>query len=108
VVLLAGEPGIGKTRMMDEFPPPTLSGGVTVLRGGSSQAQGMPPYLPFLEPPSPEPQQLFGALSGNQADTDRFFGTLPVQEFFAPDNLGRIMSGAFAPASMSAWGGTDA
>ena len=49
VVLLVGEPGIGKTRLLEEFPAPTLSAGVTVLRGGSSQAQGMPPYLPFLE-----------------------------------------------------------
>jgi 2-polyprenyl-6-methoxyphenol hydroxylase-like FAD-dependent oxidoreductase len=62
--------------------------------------------LASLEPPSPEQQQLFGALYGNQADTDRFFGTLcgtvPVQEFFAPDNLGRIMAGASAPATMPA------
>src|ERR1700674_4853454 len=45
IVLLAGEPGIGKTRLLEEFPKPTLAAGVTVLRGGSSQAQGMPPYL---------------------------------------------------------------
>src|SRR5262245_25404654 len=49
VVLLAGAPGIGKTRLLEEFPPPALAEGVTVLRGGASQAEGMPPYLPFLE-----------------------------------------------------------
>lgn len=49
IVLLAGEPGIGKTRLLEEFPGPTLAAGVTVLHGGSSQAHGMPPYLPFLE-----------------------------------------------------------
>jgi 2-polyprenyl-6-methoxyphenol hydroxylase-like FAD-dependent oxidoreductase len=62
--------------------------------------------LASLEPPSPEQQQLFGALHGNQADTDRFFGTLcgtvPVQEFFAPDNLGRIIAGATAPVTIRA------
>src|SRR5207302_6955526 len=62
--------------------------------------------LASLQPPSPEQQQLFGALFGNQADTDRFFGTLcgtvPVQEFFAPDNLGRSMAGASAPATRRA------
>src|SRR5581483_9106271 len=49
VVLLTGEPGIGKTRLLQEFPPPQLAAGLTVLRGGASQAEGMPPYLPFLE-----------------------------------------------------------
>jgi DNA-binding CsgD family transcriptional regulator len=49
VVLLAGAPGIGKTRLLEEFPPPELAEAVTVLRGGASQAAGMPPYLPFLE-----------------------------------------------------------
>jgi predicted ATPase/DNA-binding CsgD family transcriptional regulator len=49
VVLLAGAPGIGKTRLLDEFPPPEQATGITVLRGGASQAAGMPPYLPFLQ-----------------------------------------------------------
>jgi DNA-binding CsgD family transcriptional regulator len=48
-VLLTGAPGIGKSRLLEEFPPPALAEGVTVLRGGASQAEGMPPYLPFLE-----------------------------------------------------------
>ncbi len=41
-----------------------------------------------LTPPSPEMQQLLSALRGNQAETNRFFGTLagtiPIPEFFAP------------------------
>jgi hypothetical protein len=45
----------------------------------------------------PEQRQLFLALQGNQADTDRFFGvvadTVPAQEFFAPENIERIMGG---------------
>ena len=52
----------------------------------------------MLEPPPPEMQQLFAALRGNQADTDRFMGTLtgttPIPEFFAPDNVGRIIGAA--------------
>jgi flavin-dependent dehydrogenase len=52
--------------------------------------------LATLEPPPPEMQQLYAALQGNQADTDRFMGlmagTTPVPEFFAPENLGRIMA----------------
>jgi flavin-dependent dehydrogenase len=66
-------------------------------------AAAMPAYelncqLASLEPPPPEMQQLFAALRGNQAETDRFFGTLsgtvPVQEFFAPENVQRILSAA--------------
>jgi hypothetical protein len=56
-----------------------------------------------LEPTPPEMQQLFAALRGNQQDTDRLVGvienTVPVPEFFAPDNLGRIMAKAGAGAS---------
>jgi flavin-dependent dehydrogenase len=51
-----------------------------------------------LEPPAPEMQQLFGALLGNQEETDRFFGTIegtvPIPEFFSPENVQRIMRGA--------------
>ena len=48
-----------------------------------------------LQPPPAEMQQLFGALLGNQEDTDRFFGTfagtVTPAEFFAPANLARII-----------------
>jgi hypothetical protein len=40
-------------------------------------------------------QRLFGALASNPAETNRFFGlfaqTVPVGEFFAPENLVRII-----------------
>lgn len=49
VVLLSGEPGIGKTSILDDVATWAFQDGATVLRGGSSQAEGMPPYLPFLE-----------------------------------------------------------
>jgi predicted ATPase/DNA-binding CsgD family transcriptional regulator len=49
VVLLAGEPGIGKTRLLDEIAARAAEQGAVVLRGGASEAEGMPPYLPFLE-----------------------------------------------------------
>jgi flavin-dependent dehydrogenase len=51
--------------------------------------------LATLEPPSIEMQQLFGALRDNPAQTSRFFGTIvgtvPIPEFFSPDNLRRIL-----------------
>lgn len=49
VVLISGAPGIGKTRLLQEFLPVESSTAVAVLQGGASQAAGMPPYLPFLQ-----------------------------------------------------------
>src|SRR2546423_3396999 len=49
VVLLGGDPGIGKTRLLDEIARQTAQDGATILRGGASEAEGMPPYLPFVE-----------------------------------------------------------
>ena len=49
VTLVAGEPGIGKTRLLYEVAGRAEQVGGLVLRGGASEAEGMPPYLPFLE-----------------------------------------------------------
>jgi predicted ATPase/DNA-binding CsgD family transcriptional regulator len=49
VVLIAGEPGIGKTRLLAAFAQRATEHGATILRGGASQFEGMPPYLPFLK-----------------------------------------------------------
>jgi flavin-dependent dehydrogenase len=71
--------------------------------------QALPIYefthqLAALQPPPPEMQQLFAALRGNQEQTDRFFGTIagtvPISEFFAPENIGRIMGAAAQGAAV--------
>jgi 2-polyprenyl-6-methoxyphenol hydroxylase-like FAD-dependent oxidoreductase len=53
--------------------------------------------LASLSPPTPEQQALFSALRGNQSETDRFFGTIagtvPVADFFDPQNIARIVGG---------------
>jgi predicted ATPase len=49
VVLVAGEPGIGKTRLLEHAAEQVAERGATVLRGGASEAEGIPPYLPLLE-----------------------------------------------------------
>jgi flavin-dependent dehydrogenase len=55
------------------------------------------------QPPPPEQQRLFAALRHDQAQADRFLGTVagtvPVPAFFAPENLARIVGGAQAPAA---------
>jgi predicted ATPase len=49
VALVAGEPGIGKTRLLEEVARRAEEAGTRVLHGGASDAEGMPPYLPWLE-----------------------------------------------------------
>src|SRR5205823_225324 len=49
VALVAGEPGIGKTRLLQEVSDRAEQRGALVLRGWASAGEGMPPYLPFLE-----------------------------------------------------------
>lgn len=48
-----------------------------------------------MDPPPPEQQQLLGAVAGNQDAMDQFVsvqaGTKPIPEFFAPENVGRIL-----------------
>ena len=48
------------------------------------------------QPPPLETQQLLGAVSGDQQAMDDFVsvqaGTLPIPEFFSPENVGRIMA----------------
>ena len=65
--------------------------------------QAMPVYeftddFAQLQPPPPEMQQLLGAMEGNQEAMDGFVSvqaaTLPAPEFFAPENIGRIMARA--------------
>jgi flavin-dependent dehydrogenase len=57
--------------------------------------------LATFEPPSPEMQMLFVALMDNQAETNRFFGTItgtvPIPEFFAPENMQRIIAQSGVP-----------
>jgi flavin-dependent dehydrogenase len=56
-----------------------------------------------LEPPPPEMQQLLVAVHGNAEAMDQFVsvvaGTVSPAEFFAPENIGRIMSDAGVPVA---------
>src|SRR5262245_24994380 len=49
VVLLSGEPGVGKTRLLTEVADHAKANGWHVLVGQAFDSEGMPPYLPFLE-----------------------------------------------------------
>ncbi len=49
IVLLAGEPGIGKTRMAQELTLVAESHGATVLWGHCPEEAGAPPYWPWVQ-----------------------------------------------------------
>lgn len=49
VILITGEPGIGKTRLLDEGVARMKAEGAIALQGTAFDGAGMPPYLPFLE-----------------------------------------------------------
>ncbi|MBI3964092.1 MAG: AAA family ATPase [Chloroflexi bacterium] len=49
VVLVAGEPGIGKTRLVSELADRARAQSWLVLVGRSYESEGLPPYLPFIE-----------------------------------------------------------
>jgi predicted ATPase len=49
IVLLEGEPGIGKSRLADEFVRWAVADGATVLRGHGYDIQGGIPYEPIVE-----------------------------------------------------------
>jgi len=49
VVLVAGEPGIGKTRLLAELGERARAAGWQVLSGRAYESEGMLPYLPVIE-----------------------------------------------------------
>jgi flavin-dependent dehydrogenase len=57
-----------------------------------------------LEPPTPQMSRLIAALRGNQHDTGQFIGviagTVPIPEFFAPDNIQRIIDSSRSGRSL--------
>jgi ATP/maltotriose-dependent transcriptional regulator MalT len=71
VAVVAGEPGIGKTRLIDAIARRAAQGGMVVLHAGAWEAQGMPPYLLFLEALGPYLRDQ------DDATVQRLFGSDP-------------------------------
>src|SRR5262249_34660508 len=49
LVLVGGEPGIGKSRLLRELNTRAQDARLLVLVGRASMTEGSPPYLPFIE-----------------------------------------------------------
>ncbi len=49
LVLLSGEPGVGKSRLAIDLVEHARQSGATVLRGGCYEFEATTPYLPFVE-----------------------------------------------------------
>lgn len=49
LVLLSGEPGVGKTRLANELIAHAQNEGAELLRGGCYEYEATTPYLPFVE-----------------------------------------------------------
>ena len=48
-VLIAGEPGVGKTRLAEAFAARAVAAGAEVLRGRGWEGQGAPSYWPWVQ-----------------------------------------------------------
>jgi DNA-binding CsgD family transcriptional regulator len=75
VVLVAGEPGAGKTRLAEEAVDQAREAGLACAVGRASEDEGSPPYWPFLQVfrglgVSP-PAELYGGLAGGPAGSAR-------------------------------------
>src|SRR6202521_788963 len=49
LVLLSGEPGVGKSRLAQDLIAHAQKAGATILRGGCYEYEATTPYLPFVE-----------------------------------------------------------
>lgn len=49
IILVTGEPGIGKTQMLQVFSDHATEAGATVLLGMCYEEEGSPPYYPWLQ-----------------------------------------------------------
>lgn len=49
VATVTGEPGIGKTRLLEELGSEAQAGGATVVWGHAYEQQGAPPFWPWIE-----------------------------------------------------------
>jgi class 3 adenylate cyclase/tetratricopeptide (TPR) repeat protein len=77
LVLLSGEPGVGKTRLAQDLIAHAQKSGATLLRGGCYEYEATTPYLPFVEAfrewaHRQSPEELRSALGATATEIARF------------------------------------
>src|SRR5262249_38195225 len=94
VVLLVGEPGVGKTRAAQELAADARMGGAGVLGGGCYEGRGPPAYWPWLQvgrawAASHDPAELRQSLGSLAGELVRLFPDLrAVADFPEPEPVG--------------------
>ena len=83
LVMLAGEPGIGKTRTAQELASYAEHQGAQVLWGWCYEREGAPPYWPWVEPV----RSYIGATETVQLRSQMGPGAADIAEV-VPDDLG--------------------
>lgn len=94
LVMLAGEPGIGKTRLAQELASNAQERGVRVLWGWCYEGEGAPPYWPWVDSIRNYVQSTKPSLLQTQLGSD----AAPVAEMI-PEILG-ILDGVEPAPSM--------
>ena len=94
LVMLAGEPGIGKTRLAQELASNAQERGVRVLWGWCYEGEGAPPYWPWVDSIRNYVQSTKPSLLQTQLGS----GAAPVAEMI-PEILG-ILDGVEPAPSM--------
>jgi class 3 adenylate cyclase/tetratricopeptide (TPR) repeat protein len=96
LVLLSGEPGVGKTRLAQDVVAYAQKSGATILRGGCYEYEATTPYLPFVEAfrewtHRQSPEQLRRALGTTATEIAKFapevelkLGALPINPPLSP------------------------
>jgi len=64
LVMVVGEPGIGKTRTLEEFSAHAREHGARVVRGRCYEGEGAPPFGPFAEAVTEYAKALSRSLGG--------------------------------------------
>ncbi len=108
VVLVSGEAGVGKTRLMREAVSRARSSNVLALLGHCSELEGAPPYEPFVEhieqtARTVDPVALRMALGDNAAEVAKLmpelrqlYTDIPVPIEMPPDQDRRYLMHGFA------------